>query len=48
LDAVFRRLARSGQVIAVSLSSWNPRLDKDGGSQKVCMSLLETLVRGET
>jgi arginase len=47
LDAVFRRLAESGQVAAVSLSSWNPRLDNDGGSQKVCMSLLETLVRGE-
>jgi arginase len=48
LDAVFRRLAESGQVAAVSLSSWNPRLDKDGGSQEVFMSLLETLVRGET
>jgi arginase len=48
LEAVLGRLARSGQVVAVSLSSWNPRLDKDGGSQEVCMSLLETLVGGET
>jgi arginase len=48
LEAVLDRLARSGQVVAVSLSSWNPRLDKDGGSQEVCMSLLETLVGGET
>jgi arginase len=44
LEAVFRRLARSGQVMAVSMTTWNPRLDKDGGSQRLCMALLETLV----
>jgi arginase len=48
LEAVLGRLARSGQVVAVSLSAWNPRLDEDGASQEVCMSLLETLVGGET
>ncbi|MBW8004064.1 MAG: hypothetical protein FVQ80_19080, partial [Planctomycetes bacterium] len=44
LKAVFRRLAQSGQVVAVSLSSWNPKLDKDGKSQKIGLSLLETLI----
>ena len=44
VEAVFRRLAASDQVVAVSLSSWNPRLDRDGVSQEVCMSLLETLI----
>ncbi len=47
VEAVFRRLAGSGQVMAVSASSWNPKLDEDGSSQKVCMSLLETLSGGE-
>jgi arginase len=44
LEDVFRRLARSGQVVAVSMTTWNPRLDKDGSSREVCMALLETLV----
>ena len=47
LDAVFRRLAGSRRLMAVSVSSWNPKLDEDGGSQKVCISLLETLIRGD-
>ncbi len=44
VETVLRRLGGSGQVVAVSLSSWNPRLDQDNGSQRVCMSLLEALV----
>jgi arginase len=44
VEAVLRRLAGSGQVMAVSLSSWNPRLDQDGESLRMCMSLLEALV----
>lgn len=44
MHSVFRRLAQSGQVIAVSLSSWNPEFDNDGKSEKVSMSLLQTLV----
>jgi arginase len=47
LEAVFGRLARLRQVVAVSVSSWNPKLDEDGASQKVCMSLLETLISGD-
>jgi len=44
IKSVFSRLAQSGQVIAVSLSSWNPKLDKGKKSETVSMSLLQTLV----
>ncbi len=44
LKDVFRHLAKTGQVSAVSVSSWNPELDKDGNTKKVCMALLETLI----
>lgn len=47
LQNIFRYLAQTGQVSAVSISSWNPKLDKDGHTQKVCMALLETLVNIE-
>ena len=42
--AVFNRLARTEKVIGVSLSSWNPDLDKDKKSERVSMSLLQALV----
>jgi len=44
IKSIFSKLAQSGQVIAVSLSSWNPKLDKDNKSEKVSMSLLQTLI----
>ena len=44
--AVFRRLARSGRVVAVSVSTWNPELDPDGRSRRVSMALLDELVGG--
>lgn len=44
LKTVFRRLARTGRVIAVSMSAWNPDLDSDRRSQAVCMDLLRTLI----
>ena len=44
LRRVFGRLAQTGRVIAVSLSSWAPELDKDGHSQGVCLELLDELV----
>ena len=43
LRAVFAKLAESGRVIAVSLAAWNPALDKDGRSETISMSLLQTL-----
>ena len=44
MQSVFSRLARSEQVIAVSISSWNPKLDKDKKSENISMSLLQTLI----
>ena len=44
IKSIFSKLAQSGQVIAVSLSSWNPKLDEDNKSEMVSMSLLQTLV----
>ena len=41
---VFEHLNRSGKLAAVSVSTWNPRLDTDGKSRKVCMQLLDTLL----
>jgi len=43
LRHVFGRLAQTGRVVAVSLSSWAPELDQDGQSQAVCMELLNVL-----
>jgi arginase len=42
--AVLRTLARTNKVAAVSVSSWNPRLDEDGETQKTCMDVLQSLI----
>jgi arginase len=44
LQTIFRSLAKTGQVVAVSMATWNPKLDKDGHSQAVCMELLHSLI----
>jgi arginase len=44
LHAVFRYLARNGNIIAVSVASWDPQKDVDGKSRQVCMELLHTLL----
>jgi len=44
LKKVFRRLAAADRVIAVSLSAWNPKVDRNRTSEKVSLSLLQTLV----
>lgn len=43
LKDVFRHLAETNHIVAVSMSSWNPALDSDGTSRKVCMDLLGAL-----
>ena len=45
LRRVFEFLAASGQVAAVSLSSWNPAMDEDGRSRMAVMSLLQSLLQ---
>jgi len=44
LQTIFRTLARSAQIVAVSMTAWNFALDKDGRSQAVCMELLRALI----
>lgn len=44
LGRIFRRLADTGRVAAVSVSAWDPVLDTDGGSQGVCMGLVSILL----
>jgi arginase len=44
LRQAFQRLAATGQVVAVSVSTWNPALDRDGRSKTAVMSLLRALL----
>jgi len=44
LRAVFGRLAETGRVAAVSVSTWNPDLDRDRRSERVSMDLLQVLI----
>jgi len=44
LKAVFRRLALRAPIAAVSVSSWNPRLDVDRISEKASLDALDALI----
>ncbi len=44
LRDLLRSLSQTRQIIAVSMSTWNPDLDKDGSSQRVCLDLLNSLI----
>jgi arginase len=44
LRRVFRRLAGSGQVAAISVSAWAPALDEDGQSERTLLALLQALL----
>jgi arginase len=44
MHSVFNRLAQTDQVVAVSISTWNPELDKDKRSENISMALLQALV----
>ncbi|MBP6469870.1 MAG: arginase family protein [Chloroflexi bacterium] len=48
LRRVFRHLAATGRVTAVSLSAWNPDMDEDGRSRAISMSLLQELLANST
>ena len=43
LGKVFRHIAQTGKVKAISVSSWNPELDKDGQTKETTMNLLQKL-----
>jgi arginase len=44
LGEIFRRLAQSGRLAAVSVSAWNPELDRDERTADVVMDLVGELV----
>ena len=41
---VFQHLASTGNIAAVSMSTWNPDLDENGRSRTICMELLNELL----
>lgn len=45
LQALFSFLAANKELVAVSVSAWDPALDGDGRTKKVCLDLLQTLLR---
>ena len=45
LQEAFRYLARTGDIKAISMSTWNPELDSNERTRKVSMSLLDALLR---
>lgn len=40
---IFRKLAMSGQLVAISISSWNPSLDDDQSTERLVLSLVREL-----
>jgi arginase len=40
LREAFRALARKFRIISISVSTWNPHLDRNGRTRAVCLSLL--------
>ena len=44
LGHVFSHLANTGNVAAVSVSSWNPELDSNGTTAETCMALVDRLL----
>ncbi len=44
MEQVFRHIARTTNVAAVSMSTWRPKMDTDGRSKEVCMHLLNVLI----
>jgi arginase len=44
LHYIFRQFPHKKRIVAVSMSTWNPKLDEEGNSKRVCMKLLQTLI----
>ncbi len=44
VTAIMKHLGQTGQVVAASMSSWTPRLDKDGQTQEKCMAAFNALL----
>lgn len=44
LSEIFRALAQSKNIVAISMCAWNPDMDTDGRTRAVSMELLQTLI----
>ncbi|MGI9465042.1 MAG: arginase family protein [Aestuariivirgaceae bacterium] len=44
VNEVMQRLASTGRVAAASMSAWNPDLDLDGRTAKICMDAFRLLI----
>lgn len=44
VKAVLKHIGQSGQVVAASISTWRPQLDKDGKTAKKCMAAFTALL----
>lgn len=44
IKQAFETIVETGRIAAISVSSWNPEMDKDGRSKTVIMGLLKTLL----
>jgi len=44
VTAVMKHLGHTGQVVAASMSSWTPRLDKDGQTEAKCLAAFKALL----
>ena len=44
LGKVFQHIAQTGQVRAISVSSWNPEMDEDGRTKETILNLLKKIV----
>ena len=44
MQTIMKHLNRTEKIAAVSVSTWNPKMDEDGQSRRLCMGLLDTLI----
>lgn len=44
LQEIFSKISQTGDVVAISLSAWCPKLDTNGKTEKNSLKLLETLI----
>jgi len=44
VTTVMKHLGQTGRIVAASMSSWTPRLDKDGQTKEKCMAAFNALL----
>ena len=44
VKSVLARIAETGQIAAISMSAWNPDLDKDGRTETICLEAFRTML----